>query len=1616
MMKRLLLVGLTCLFVSKANAQCKGLTLTSNKTKICAPGLIEFKVTGAPTGSSYLWDVGQGKIGGVDTIYGFYSQAQIVNAWVEITFPSGQTCTLTENQIAKVNGSPSPSFEVSRKLLCDGPDSVAFKNTTKNAKSVSWVIDGTNYSDYGDDVQHYYSTPGKKDLYLIIIDNNGCRSILNQKAVVDVRSDVDVDFIADNTDGCVPKNVRLKNTSRLNGERIVSYKWKYEGQKNDTSALEHPNQIRYEASGAYDVKLEVTTAKGCVHQISKENYLSFGDTTQLNLVLSDSLLCVGESLTIKTQDELPGTYFWNMEGATDTLTIGKDGVKLTYDTVGKFDLGLWYSYNSCLSKNIMNDKIEVNSLEVDFSSADNFHCKLPHTSHFKNLTKSTGSGSIDYTWNYYQHRTTKLIGTSKKKNDEYTNTDWGVYDVQLVATHSNGCSDTLKKDNYLRVDSIRPAVYARPRIACVDQTISFFNATPQSSYQSQDTFYWKFYKKDGKTIRSESRGTLIQHSYQDTGLYDIIFYAGNTIGCQDSIVLRDFVDIIIPKIDYKVADPIVCVGEELRLEANSSPPRANFEYYWELEKSDNSSLIMSDDTAIYEPVMPAIGEYKLKYVHHLAGGCKDSIVSDQIIKINGLTAGIIVDSLAGCVGMQAKAKLKVVQNMHHGASSDIIKYNWKAFGAYTIEDPHNETPLFTFNVLGRPRVFLEAENSTGCVSSFHSDNINIGVKAGMGEFDKAICVGQSIGIKAISNSVATSSKWEIFPKDFKATIKPNDSGISLSAQESGDFKIRLIASRYSQCSDTVEYEIDAQQVISDFVAADTNLFCAPVYAQFEARSTGADSFIWSFGEGTQIATIDRQIANIYNKNSGWSKGYDIQLISKNRLGCADTLTKHGLVKVLGPVPKFELVNHYGCDPLEVSFVDKSTDVYTYHMDYRDGTSLDSNGLYTHTYTIENSGDRQSYRPALYAKDSLGCVATYESDELVSVLRKPKLDLQVPNPNGCVPHSLFFNHDTKNSSKQSWLLNGVEVSDQKSGNFLIDSAGVYKFQLAVTNNNLCSDTAEITVDIHSSPTVEIITEEEPCLNKVVNFDLTGDTNFNIEHYLWNFDDGQATTRAHRLGKTSNTFTVPGEKEITLTIVDEYQCSFKATKKINIPDPSKIVMPMIKQVTVTDDQRILIEWFEVTDSLMILNKLFKDGFVDANGKPATFFEQANNAKLSYLDQNADVTKSNCYTMVNVDRCDFESPSYAPHCPIILHVEKTTPSKLRLSWTHYKGWLEVEAYDIYRSSKGQPYELIHTVEGFANEFEDQFLCTGEYKYYVVGRFKDRRSRSNSVSDFPEFVKLADRPFVKNVTVLDNGTIEVKMNKVENPNWEAHILSKYNSDMTQLLDVIETYEDVYIDEDANISNESYVYQLAEKDRCGEVTLPGCTGKSILLEGEYVDDKSILNWNAYEKWENGVEKYQLQIRDRGEFKDVAELAPSQLVYHDGDPHTEIHDQHCYRVMAISRNADGDTSFSNVLCTVGPSQVWVPNAFTPNDDGKNDVFKPVGQFLKDWDDGSYREYSMKIYSSWGQKLFETTDINEAWDGTYLGDLMVQDSYFYSIEISGVDQKVFRKKGTVILIK
>ena len=100
-----------------------------------------------------------------------------------------------------------------------------------------------------------------------------------------------------------------------------------------------------------------------------------------------------------------------------------------------------------------------------------------------------------------------------------------------------------------------------------------------------------------------------------------------------------------------------------------------------------------------------------------------------------------------------------------------------------------------------------------------------------------------------------------------------------------------------------------------------------------------------------------------------------------------------------------------------------------------------------------------------------------------------------------------------------------------------------------------------------------------------------------------------------------------------------------------------------------------------------------------------------------------------------------------------------------------------------------------------------------------------------------------------------------------------------------------------------------------------------------------------------------------------------------------------YKVKVTSADGCSKTDDINLIDSC-PPVVWLPNAFTPNDADPNNIYKPYIE--------GFKSLRMFIYNRWGQKMYETTDLNGGWDGFYLGDPAVEGVYICLLELIGND--------------
>lgn len=158
--------------------------------------------------------------------------------------------------------------------------------------------------------------------------------------------------------------------------------------------------------------------------------------------------------------------------------------------------------------------------------------------------------------------------------------------------------------------------------------------------------------------------------------------------------------------------------------------------------------------------------------------------------------------------------------------------------------------------------------------------------------------------------------------------------------------------------------------------------------------------------------------------------------------------------------------------------------------------------------------------------------------------------------------------------------------------------------------------------------------------------------------------------------------------------------------------------------------------------------------------------------------------------------------------------------------------------------------------------------------------------------------------------------------------------------------------------------------------------------------------WTAYYEWrfykDNAQEPYIIRYEENTEF-DFTESGNIRVILYAkftmGDDYIEC------------TNEENPFTVS-----VAESVLKMPNAFSPNGDGINDIYKPKDGYQ------SITEFHAYIFNRWGQKLYEWTDPSTGWDGTYKGKPVKDGVYFCLVKAKGADGKIYNIRKDVNVLR
>jgi gliding motility-associated-like protein len=353
-------------------------------------------------------------------------------------------------------------------------------------------------------------------------------------------------------------------------------------------------------------------------------------------------------------------------------------------------------------------------------------------------------------------------------------------------------------------------------------------------------------------------------------------------------------------------------------------------------------------------------------------------------------------------------------------------------------------------------------------------------------------------------------------------------------------------------------------------------------------------------------------------------------------------------------------------------------------------------------------------------------------------------------------------------------------------------------------------------------------------------------------------------------------------------------------------------------------------------------------------------------------------------------------------------------------------VAGYNVFMSENGGPITLLASVPSTNITYSHNSLTNGSiYNYYIqaVGNDNSKTAISTQASDTANLLVLPTFGYLRKATVIDLRRVIVTayVDTLKQPDVSKYKLQRAFEKTGPFSTVaVQSYAGLpdltFSDFTARTNQYSYYYRIVTVDSCGNEVLKSNLGRTILLSG--LAEQNLTNnlkYNDYEEWSGGVSSYSLFRK----IDDILQPTPAAILpfgeqgyIDDVSSIFQTTGRFCYRIEAYEGGGNiygfTDTSSSNEICLIQEPKVYVPSGFTPG--GKNGIFKPSFIYV------DAKNYFFIVFNRWGQKVFETNNPEQGWDGTFDGTLAPEGTYVYNVRIFGTNGQEIEKNGSVTLLR
>lgn len=1408
---------------------------SASSTVGCTNFSVNFTDQSNPMPVSWRWDFGNGSTSNSQNPSAIYTSTGQYTVTMEVTFSGGQVITVTKAAYIKVYTKPTVNFTAALIAGCQ-PLSVPFTSqaTPGSAPIRNYTWDfGNGVSSNSQNPIYFYGQSGTYNVSLQVEDTNGCTSIATKSNYINVKAKPNASFSSTNNNHCsYPAVASMVNTTIANAPGALTYDW--DMGNGQTTGATNPS-LQYMNPGSYDVRLIATNSLGCKDTVTRLGYVNLQDL-KANFTSNKQSGCPPFIV------DFQNTSTPVIAGAQYSWTFGNGGTSKAEDTSYSYNLPGNYSVSlkmtsptGCVDSVYKTYYITAfNKPTANFTVNDSAACKAPLNAAFQ----ASPTGISSYKWTFGDGTSSTLQNPTKVYNDT------GFYSVNLIVTGTNGCNDTSRRINLMKIR--RPRADFKPNIlgGCAPLDVDFSNTS-----QSVAPLIWVSYRfEDGTT----SNSPFPTHTFNDTGYYNPWIRIRTDDGCVDSAQYDTIGVGMQPTPDFTADSLAGCRKMEVNFTnlTNQGPIKAD-KFEWitgagAILTEENPKFSFETQSKFYDIMLIAY--------HH---GCADTMEKKSYIQVYPPTS-IFQKYTAGC-----NADSVYFDNLSVGGTQAFwdfgdgdTSYSWNVSHTYS-------AGTYKATLIMHDSVYGCKDTSETLINVASNDNLKF-------RADTTVCTRKGIWF---FDQTPGSSGWEW---NFGTGKTYTSRNVFIEFDEPGFYDVAYSAIVQGCRSSTIKHNYLHVYGPKFDIQTNPDPVCAPANSElicFVGGERPVNRRGMSILDGFNILYEDTSLTKdtvnyTFTPRPPQDSVFQVFYYAYDTAGCFNL--KYDTVRAYRPLVDFTETPIGSCDGTLLQYDVQNLDSTSpgplhYIWDYGDGQGIQIDSMYTeHLYTQNGLIDVR-----LIAQDSYGCADTVIKPKLMEIRPIAAGIDAVQRYQNCPPFFVNF-RDTSNDTYQGinkwdWYFSDGSFSSVKNPSKFYNEPGKYWAALRVTDTLGCTDSIYVPdfIEVGGTKINYTLSAINGCEPLEIEVKSTAIGNAEIK---WDMNDGSNVIDSSDFKYTYQNAGV----YIPIAFVKDLSgCQYN--------------LPLVDTIKVAEspnpDFLYSMACLGSPASFSNLTSVFGNGIQylwdfgtgvqDTAESPTYIFPNSGDYTVKLKAENADgcgqsISKDIFVPVVDAQLKLSDSRSCTGNAVDLDVINSGIGKTIQVSWRFDDGSILVSPDSV----------LQHNYQS-KGIYKPWAIVLNEYGCYDTTQISD----SIVVGDnFPP-----SKPFIYSSSVLDNNSTGTRFEPINSIDFTKYIYYRQNSSGTyDSIGQSLTMSDTFFQDLVPTLDQAYRYKVQAKNFCGfysdlNTSVPH---RTIDLEAKTADDASYLSWNAYEGW--NVMAYDVyRLNDQGDFVWIKEVPGNRTEAYD---------------------------------------------------------------------------------------------------------------------------------------